>query len=156
MNYSAIHSLLFIGTVLLDRITKSYALMYCASQEMIPGFLTCDLTFNRGMAWSIFSSSNQIVFYGITLVQIVITLLFATVVLPHIFKRIGWDTIGGMLIIAGSLGNIYDRFVYDGVVDFIHVSYSGYSFAIFNVADIAIVCGIFLFLWGIHDSARTS
>lgn len=156
MNCGLIHVLLWVAIVILDRITKLWAIAYCALYDSIAGFITCDLTFNRGISWSMFESSNQIVFYGITAVQIAITMVFAAVVFPHIFKRISFESVGGTLIIAGSMGNIYDRFVHDGVVDFIHFSLGGYSFPIFNCADIAIVSGIFLFLWGVHESSRTA
>jgi signal peptidase II len=41
------------------------------------------------------------------------------------------------LLIGGAIGNVYDRFVYDGVVDYI-AWHCGFEFAVFNYADIAI------------------
>ncbi|SDD10220.1 signal peptidase II [Peptococcus niger] len=44
------------------------------------------------------------------------------------------------LIIAGALGNLIDRIVKGSVTDFIDFHF----FPIFNVADIAVTCGVFL------------
>ena len=50
------------------------------------------------------------------------------------------------LIIGGALGNIYDRFIYGAVVDFISLHAKGFSWYIFNIADIFIVLGVILFI----------
>ena len=47
---------------------------------------------------------------------------------------------GVSLALSGALGNMIDRFVYGAVVDFLDVR----IWPIFNVADIAIVCGVIL------------
>lgn len=44
------------------------------------------------------------------------------------------------LILAGTLGNFYDRLVFNGVRDFIHWDYL-YNWPVFNVADCCLVCG---------------
>ena len=41
------------------------------------------------------------------------------------------------LLIGGALGNVVDRFMYEGVVDYI-AWHCGFNFAVFNFADIAI------------------
>jgi len=48
---------------------------------------------------------------------------------------------GLALIIAGALGNMLDRARIGEVIDFVHLSYQAWSFAIFNVADTAITIG---------------
>jgi signal peptidase II len=50
------------------------------------------------------------------------------------------------LILAGTLGNLYDRIVFAGVRDFIQWSYL-YLFPTFNIADSCLVCGATLLLW---------
>ncbi|HZT83600.1 MAG TPA: signal peptidase II [Gemmataceae bacterium] len=57
------------------------------------------------------------------------------------------------LILAGTLGNLYDRLVFDGVRDFIHVHYRPhFDWPVFNLADCCLVGGAFLLLaqafWG--------
>ena len=47
-----------------------------------------------------------------------------------------------MIIIGGSLGNLFDRVYYRAVPDFIDLNFAGYHWFIFNVADIFITIGI--------------
>jgi lipoprotein signal peptidase len=50
------------------------------------------------------------------------------------------------LILAGTLGNLYDRVVFSGVRDFLHLHYRDFDWPVFNVADSALVCGAILLL----------
>src|SRR5262249_62262574 len=46
------------------------------------------------------------------------------------------------LILAGTLGNLYDRVVFDGVRDFIHWHWRDvYYWPVFNIADCCLVLG---------------
>lgn len=62
------------------------------------------------------------------------------------------------LIVGGAVGNLYDRIFHVGVRDFLEVvnPRTGYSlWPVFNVADIAIVVGVAVYLvWSLLDSAR--
>ncbi len=59
------------------------------------------------------------------------------------------------LILAGTLGNLYDRIVFDGVRDFLY--FHLIEWPVFNVADCCLVCGAFLLLGQafLGRSART-
>ncbi len=46
------------------------------------------------------------------------------------------------LILAGALGNLFDRLVLGGVVDFVELAISQFSWSSFNLADLFIVIGI--------------
>ncbi|HEV3257611.1 MAG TPA: signal peptidase II [Gemmataceae bacterium] len=48
------------------------------------------------------------------------------------------------LILAGTLGNLYDRVVFNGVRDFLYFYWI--EWPVFNVADCCLVCGAFLLL----------
>lgn len=48
------------------------------------------------------------------------------------------------LILAGTLGNLYDRIVFGGVRDFLYFYYINWP--VFNVADCCLVCGAILLL----------
>jgi lipoprotein signal peptidase len=50
------------------------------------------------------------------------------------------------LILAGTLGNLYDRLVFGGVRDFLHLHYYAREWPVFNVADCCLVCGAVLLL----------
>ncbi len=49
------------------------------------------------------------------------------------------------LILAGTLGNLYDRIIFGGVRDFLHW-YGGFDWPVFNIADSCLVCGASLLL----------
>lgn len=46
------------------------------------------------------------------------------------------------LIIGGAIGNLIDRVVFGGVVDFLYLHYGSFSWYVFNLADCAIVAGV--------------
>jgi signal peptidase II len=48
------------------------------------------------------------------------------------------------LILAGTLGNLYDRVVFNGVRDFLYFYWI--EWPVFNIADCCLVCGAFLLL----------
>jgi len=51
----------------------------------------------------------------------------------------------GIILGAGS-SNIYDRFIYGGVVDYVYW-HCGFDFAIFNFADVMIDAGVVAILY---------
>jgi len=56
-----------------------------------------------------------------------------------------WLCISLGLILGGTLGNFYDRLIFNGVRDFLHWNYL-FDWAVFNLADCCLVCGAFLLL----------
>ena len=48
------------------------------------------------------------------------------------------------LILAGTLGNLYDRLVFNGVRDFLYFHWI--EWPVFNIADCCLVCGALLLL----------
>ena len=62
------------------------------------------------------------------------------------------QVVGAALVVAGGLGNAFDRFALGYVVDFIEPVFI--DFPVFNVADIGVTCGFVLFLVGVIVSWR--
>lgn len=62
-----------------------------------------------------------------------------------VFSIIGMLTIACGLILAGAIGNLYDRIFYEGVRDFI--SFYIINWPIFNLADVFITIGAFLIIF---------
>ena len=58
-----------------------------------------------------------------------------------------WLQAGGLLVLAGAFGNLYDRLFYRYVVDFLYF----HHWPVFNVADSCITVGAFLLAWGLKD-----
>ncbi|OJW23004.1 MAG: signal peptidase II [Planctomycetales bacterium 71-10] len=82
------------------------------------------------------------------------SLIFAGLSVAAGAAIVGWLFVGGAasslpltvalgLIMAGAIGNCYDRLAFGHVRDFVHfhVDSVGFNWAIFNVADVMLVCG---------------
>jgi signal peptidase II len=131
------------SVLLVDRITKILALVYCSDQRIaLNDFLTFHVIYNRGISWNIFHSESPLIFWGLTVIIMCITTALACT--AYKAAKNGHTVFGYVLIIAGSVGNITDRFLYRGVVDFIELSYKMHEFPTFNCADAMIVCGVLI------------
>ena len=73
-------------------------------------------------------------------------------VLYYIIKNKSLDRfslIGFCCIIGGGVANVYDRIVYKSVTDFFHIDLgSVFKTGIFNVADMSVMLGMGLLLYG--------
>lgn len=49
-------------------------------------------------------------------------------------------------ILGGGVGNLYDRFLYGSVTDFMHIDFVLFQTGIFNMADVSIMLGFFVLL----------
>ncbi|CAG5069254.1 Lipoprotein signal peptidase [Dyadobacter sp. CECT 9623] len=49
--------------------------------------------------------------------------------------------------IGGGIGNIYDRLMHGSVTDFMHINLGFFQTGIFNMADVSIMTGMFIFLY---------
>ncbi|MCE7072348.1 MULTISPECIES: signal peptidase II [Dyadobacter] len=47
--------------------------------------------------------------------------------------------------IGGGIGNIYDRLMHGSVTDFLHINLGFFQTGIFNMADVSIMMGMFIF-----------
>lgn len=140
------YSIIFLLVIVLDRITKCYALITCVDPIRFNRFFSCDLVFNRGISWGMFHSHNDLVFWTLTFsifVLMVIVSLYA-------FRRWieNYYVFGEVLVLAGSSSNMLDRFFYGGVIDFLVFSLGSWSWPAFNLADFFIVIGISIMLIG--------
>lgn len=94
---------------------------------------------NTGAAFSILD--NQ----GIFLIIISVIILFIVdryITKEEKFSKLGILSFG--IVIGGIIGNLVDRLLYGGVIDYLAFNIFNYNFPVFNVADIAITVGIFL------------
>lgn len=102
---------------------------------IIKNFFSIDLVKNNGAAFSILE--NQNIFLISISVIILIYLLY--LLNKQSTKFINYLSFG--LLIGGLFGNLIDRLFLGYVRDFFSFKIFGYNFAIFNVADVAIVVG---------------
>ena len=88
-------------------------------------------------------SSDQDYFYNIVTALIV---FINFVIIYLLFNEKGMKYYFLLVILGGSLGNLFDRMYFRAVPDFIDLNYNGYHWFIFNVADIFITIGIILLI----------
>lgn len=50
------------------------------------------------------------------------------------------------LVVGGAIGNVIDRLRHGAVTDFLDAHVAGYHWPAFNLADVAVVCGVALML----------
>lgn len=132
------------GIILFDQIIKWLAFSKISGTYTVTSWLTFRLVLNRGFAFGMFNSSDTISFLLITASIIIITLI--VFVAAYIGFLNNHSVVGELLIISGSLSNLLDRFVHNGVVDFIQLSCKGWLWPVFNLADCCIILGVILIL----------
>lgn len=73
-------------------------------------------------------------------------------------ERLPWlPLMGGTLMLAGGVGNVWDRATRDGaVIDFMNLGVGTLRTGIFNLADVHIVLGGVCMLWWERTHARTT
>ena len=109
----------------------------------INSFLSMYLAWNKGIGFGLFSFDQNYIYNSITLLILLINL----VIIYLIYKENTPKTYFFAIILGGSSGNLFDRYYYNAVPDFIDISYKGYHWFLFNVADIFITLGIALLIY---------
>ncbi len=133
--------------VIIDRFAADNS-----SISILPFF---DIIFviNKGVSFGILEGIPYqllLIFSIISLVTIVLVILYSFV----INKTIKFFILS--LICSGSIGNLIDRFLYKGVVDFICLHYSKWYFPVFNLADCMISIAVAILLIYLFMNRKTS
>lgn len=144
------HVLLLAATaaivLVLDQLTKSWALRALADSPIGDGLFRFVLSFNRGAAFGLGQGLTPFLVAGGMVLLGVLIAMGRTVPGP-----VGATAIG--LVLGGSVGNLADRLFrpFDGaVVDFIDIG----AWPVFNVADIGITCGAVLLVLSTWERPR--
>lgn len=95
---------------------------------------------NFGAAFSTFEHMNLLL---ITISVIILIYLLLSI---NKVKNTKLNGLSYGLLIGGLLGNLFDRMVFGYVRDFLSFKIWKFNFAIFNIADVGIVVGIFMIL----------
>ncbi len=135
----------FLTTILifvLDRISKIYIIniaeKYGEVEIYINQFINIILVWNSGIGFGLLSFEKQFAYNLITLIIVFVNFVI-------LYLGIKSNNLKGLIffvILGGSLGNLFDRFYYSAVPDFIDLNYNGFHWFIFNVADIFISIGV--------------
>lgn len=97
---------------------------------------------NLGVSFSLFSNNHPLGPYILASIVILIVIIL----IRFIYKTPDFLARSCLaLILGGALGNLYDRFIYGGVIDFLDFHMWGYHWPAFNIADCAVVGGVLLY-----------
>jgi signal peptidase II len=137
---------LFIFVLVLftiDRISKILILKNflnnSSSEIYINSFLNFSLVWNSGIGFGILQLEANI-FY--LLISIIITAINLILIYWMFTSSNYLESIFISIILGGALGNLFDRYYYSSVPDFIDLHYESFHWFTFNIADIFITIGI--------------
>lgn len=145
------HKVLFITlavVIILDKLTKTwiqhtYALG--ASQNVIGEFFKITYIENHGIALGMLSTWSHPLKYILLLLMSLIALFFLIQIYIKSKKTFIMQLSFG-LIFGGAFGNIYDRVIYQRVIDFLNFGIGDARFPFFNIADSSISIGVALLI----------
>ena len=127
----------------LDQISKSIVAAFMkvgSTIVVIKNFFNVTYINNNGAAWSISNNKNTFLII-FSIIAIIIIYRFM-----YLFKNNKRNNIAFGLILGGIIGNLIDRWLFGSVRDFLDFKIFGYNYPIFNIADTAVVIGVFLLI----------
>ena len=120
-----------LGFVFVDQLIKRF--MVNANMQIIPNILSFNYTKNYGIAFG--AKYNM---YIILVANLILIVAISFIIIKN-FKnnRIIYPL---TIVLSGGISNFLDRIINGYVIDYINITFL--KFPKFNLADIAIVCGI--------------
>jgi signal peptidase II len=100
---------------------------------------------NKGALFGWLSHHQSLANFGFAVISLLAAVAIAYWSFQKATVRDPWLCAALGLILAGTLGNLYDRVVFNGVRDFLHWNYL-FDWPVFNFADCCLVCGALLLL----------
>jgi signal peptidase II len=133
-----------LGTFLIDQGIKA---IFIEGYYRAGTCIDLELHYNKGVAFSLFAFLGPYLKWiqGLFIIGILVFMIKEGYIKRYAFP------VG--LVIGGAFGNLYDRFVHGGVVDYV-AWHCGFDFAVFNYADVAIDLGIVWLLIAIFIDSR--
>lgn len=143
-------------TLILDRVIKIVIDKYLilnVKNVVIDNFLYITKCYNEGAAFNIFNGNT---------IFLICASIFALVMLFKYIKSNKLTTLNKIsygLLIGGIFGNLIDRIFLGHVIDYVNFIIFNHEFAIFNLADCAIVIGAILIIlddWGDKNAKKNN
>ncbi|MFQ5649699.1 MAG: signal peptidase II [bacterium] len=130
--------------IIIDQISKllvRFYFEYGKQHKIIGEWVSLTFIENRGMAFGIQFGGQTFFTVFSLLATVVIFIYIVRAREERVMLRLSLT-----LILGGAVGNLIDRFLYGGVVDFIDVRVGGIDWPIFNIADSAVTIGMVMLL----------
>ncbi len=141
-NIIFLKSLIILVVFTLDRMSKNYILnLFYETQFQeiyLSEFINIYFIWNKGIAFGLLNFEDQTIYTFISYFIAFISLIILFIA----FKNRDHTGFFFAMILGGSLGNLFDRFKYSAVPDFIDLHVGNFHWFIFNVADIFITVGV--------------
>jgi signal peptidase II len=141
-------ALVALAILAIDQASKLWVLfglkMAAYDKIKVTPFLDFELLWNPGISFSLFqqgTATGRWILLGLTLAATALLCLW----LWRVNSKLAGIGLGA--IVGGALGNGYDRFTYNAVVDFLGFHAFGFHWYVFNIADTAITLGVVLLLY---------
>jgi signal peptidase II len=143
-NKKNIYLFIFVLAIFtIDRISKILILKYFLNNSLseiyLNFFLNFSLVWNSGIGFGILQIEPNI-FYSI--ISIIITAINLILIYWMLTSSNYLESVFISIILGGALGNLFDRYYYSSVPDFIDLHYESFHWFTFNIADIFITIGI--------------
>jgi signal peptidase II len=140
-----------------DQVTKHMAqasLKSVAPLTYLGNTFRLEYSENKGAFLSLGAQFSESFRFWIFIVLVVV---FLTIVVSKLLssKIDLFSTIALSLIFAGGIGNLIDRVFNGYVVDFLNVGIGPIRTGIFNIADVAIMAGVFMLIFHHQSQKKT-
>tara|TARA_B100000795_G_C22620713_1_gene368742 strand:+ start:182 stop:682 length:501 start_codon:yes stop_codon:yes gene_type:complete len=136
------NSLIIIAIFLLDRFSKLYVLNLAETNGnvdiLLTNYLNLYLVWNEGIAFGLLNFEQSELYNLITLLIGIILVIVLIIIIKMQDIRVYFYSI----IFGGGAGNLYDRYHYSAVPDFIDLHINNFHWFVFNIADIFISLGV--------------
>lgn len=149
--------IILIAVIALDQVSKNWAKVSLRGQEATEycgGLFRLEYAENPGAFLGLGGGMSAELRFWIFTVLVAFFLVFASV---SLFKTQSdkFQQFGLALLVGGGVGNLWDRLLYQRVVDFMNMGLGPLRTGIFNVADFAIVVGICFMVFGQYFAAKS-
>ena len=130
--------------LLLDQIVKikvNNCMPLYDEIKIIPNFFSIYYVKNTGAAFSILENNTTFLIF--------LTVIFILIIHKYIKNETNITKLSSIsfgLILGGMFGNLIDRIIHAGVIDYLSFEFFSYGFPIFNIADIGITLGVSIML----------
>lgn len=111
----------------------------------VTSYFNLVMAWNTGVSFSMFSSDGGYTYLILIAIALIIVLFFLYWMLR---SNSHFQGLCYAVVIGGALGNVFDRARFGAVIDFLDFHLYGWHWPAFNVADMAVVGGICVLIFG--------
>ena len=138
MRKGLLYAVITVALVILDQVVKVLVRTYIplgTSVGFLPGIMDLTYVQNTGAAFSLFREHTWL----LALISAVASVVLVVLLIRRVFSSTAANVLLSV-VLSGAVGNLIDRLFLGYVTDMFKTTFM--NFAVFNVADICLVCGI--------------